>query len=703
MPEPPERIAPIGSPEDREGRVRVGVDTGGTFTDFVVADEATGEVTIRKLPSTPENPATAIVGGLSALLGPSGTPGGRLVSHFCHGTTVGTNALLEGKGARTGLLVTAGFRGIYEIMEQARPYGAALFDVAYAKPRPLASGRATGEVTERVDASGGVVAALDEDALRETLQSLRRAGVESLAVCLLFSFLNPEHERRVADIAREVLPGCPISLSSEILPQIREYYRLSTTVINAYLQPRLATYLRDLDARLSELAVGRRYVMQSGGGMTSFAGATRRPATTLLSGPAAGVIAGSRLARDCGVASAITFDMGGTSCDVALIEGGRPAVTTLASLDGRHIALPMMDIATVSAGGGTLAYVGAAGTLEVGPHSAGAVPGPACYGRGGERPTVTDANLVLGLLSQESGSGLRLDAGRAARAIDDHVAAPLGLTRERAAGGILDIVDTTMEEAVKGISVSRGHDIRDFALVAFGGAGPVHAASLLDRLRMRAVIVPPHPGVFSAMGLLMTDVQRDYVRSQPSPLDDLSPEAVAGTFAALAGPAVEELCGEGFAAGEIALDYALDLRYRGQGYELTVDVGPAGVRDLAVVRKTFDELHNDRFGHMAPAEAVEVVSYRVTARGPIPHLTFAERTRRGTGAEDARTGRRRVFLDGGWAEAAVYARDRLDVGARVSGPAVVEQSDSTVVVRSGQTAETDRRGNLVVTRGAVAA
>src|SRR3984893_15800463 len=394
-------------------RYRVTVDTGGTFSDFVYLDEATGEVSISKVPSTPDDPSRATRNGIQTLI----EKGVRAddISFFCHGTTVGTNALLEGKGVRTGLLVTEGFRGIYPVGEQARPYGTAIFDVMYDKPAPLVPPSLTGEVKERVDFRGHVLRPLDGAALRETVRELAAQGLESIAVCLLFSFLHPQHEARVREIVLQEMPGCSVSLSCEVLPQIREYYRLSTTVINAYLQPILARYIAQLDRRLSDAGITTRqkYVMQSNGGMATFSAAARRGVSTVLSAPAGGVTAGVLAARMNASRDVITFDMGGTSCDVALIKAGEALLSSRGNIEGRDLAVPMLDINTVSAGGGTVAAVDRFGVLQVGPASAGAVPGPACYGRGGEMPTITDCNLVLGYLGENDflGGRVRLRLG----------------------------------------------------------------------------------------------------------------------------------------------------------------------------------------------------------------------------------------------------------------------------------------------------
>jgi N-methylhydantoinase A len=681
-------------------RYRVTVDTGGTFSDFVYLNEATGEISIAKLPSTPDDPSRAILAGVDALTATGAAAAD--IGYFCHGTTVGTNALLEGKGAATGLLVTEGFRGIYPVGEQARPYGTAIFDVAYDKPVPLVPQHLTGEVKERVDFRGNVLRALDEAALRATVRELKAQSIESLAVCLLFAFLHPGHEARVREIVREEMPDCSVSLSSEVLPQIREYYRLSTTVINAYLQPILARYIAQLDRRLAAAGVATRqkYVMQSNGGMATFAAAARRAVTTVLSGPAGGVTAGAFACRAGGFGNVITFDMGGTSCDVALIKDGAPLLASRGKIEGRDLAVPMLDINTVSAGGGTIAEVDRFGLLRVGPRSAGAVPGPACYGRGGAAVTITDCNLVLGYLGADNflGGRMRLDAAEARAAIEAKVARPLGLSVAEAAEGVVRVIDVKMEEAIKAISTMRGHDLRDFMLLAFGGAGPVHAGRIARDLGMAGVIVPRYPGVFSAIGLLLSDVEHDYVRSQLTLLSETPPAAVNGMFEQLAAQALEELRGDGFARDRIRITRALDMRYAGQGYEIAVPcrAGPLEAADLPQLRVAFDRQHQAMFGHMAPQEPVEIVSYRVRGAGLVPPVAMPRFERAGTMLADARRGLRRVRFDGKERDCPIYERERLDVGLELAGPAILDQLDCTTVICPGQFARVDEWKNLIV-------
>jgi N-methylhydantoinase A len=681
-------------------RYRVTVDTGGTFSDFVYLNEDTGEVTISKVPSTPDDPSRAILQGIETLIEKGVRP--EAISYFCHGTTVGTNALLEGKGVKTGLLVTEGFGGIYPVGEQARPYGAALFDVMFDKPAVLVPPSRTGEVKERVDFRGKVLRPLDEAALRDTVRALKVQNIESLAVCLLFSFLHPEHEARVRDIVLEEMPDVSVSLSSDVVPQIREYYRLSTTVINAYLQPILARYIAQLDRRLSAagLATRQKYIMQSNGGMATFAAAARKAVTTVLSGPAGGVTAGAYACRMTGLKNIITFDMGGTSCDVALIKDGEPFVASRGKIEGRDLAVPMMDINTVSAGGGTIARVDRFGVLQVGPDSAGAVPGPACYSRGGEMPAITDCNLVMGHLSPDNflGGRMRLDAERARNAVESKIARPLGMGVDEAAEGIVRIIDVKMEEAIKAISTMRGHDLRDFMLLAFGGAGPVHAGRMARDLGMAGMIVPLYPGVYSAIGLIMSDVKHDYIQSRMTPIDALSPADVNAMFARLEAHAAEELREDGFAPAAIEIQHALDMRYAGQGYEITMPCGSA-LQDggLAALRRQFDAQHKMMFGHSAPEEPVEIVSYRVRGVGRVPPVEMPLFKRTGASLADALLEKRRARFDGQAIDCPVYQRERLDVGLSVPGPAILDQFDCTTVIYPGQTARVDEWKNLIVT------
>ncbi|MSP95120.1 MAG: hydantoinase/oxoprolinase family protein [Alphaproteobacteria bacterium] len=685
------------------GRYRVTVDTGGTFSDFVYLDEGTDEITVAKLPSTPDDPSRAILAGVEVLLAKGVAPAD--ISYFCHGTTVGTNALLEGKGVCTGLLVTEGFRGIYEVAEQCRPHGAAIFDIFYDRPPLLVPASRTAEVRERVSAVGDVLLPLDEDALRQTVRALGAEGVQSLAVCLLFSFLHPKHEERARTIVAEEIPQCAISLSSEVVPQIREYYRLSTTVINAYLEPILARYIANLEGRLSAARVTtpQKYIMQSNGGMATFAASAKKAVATVLSGPAGGITASVQTCRTTGYANLVTFDMGGTSCDVALIKDGQPSVQNRGTIEGRHISLPMIEINTVSAGGGTLARVDALGQLQVGPESAGAVPGPACYGNGGTEPTITDCNLVLGYLGENNflAGRMKLDAAAAHRAVES-VAQKLGMEAADAAEGIVRIIDVKMQEAIKAISTMRGHDLSDFYLLAFGGAGPLHAARIAAELGMAGVVVPLYPGVYSAMGLLMSDVKHDYIRSRIGGLAKTNSADVGRLFDELEALARQDLRDEGFGADRITIERSLDLRYAGQGYEITVGIDfPLQADSLQNLRRRFDETHRQMFGHTAPDEPVEIVSYRLRGIGRVPEVKLPKFKPEGRSLKDALRETRTARFAGKMLDCPVYFRDRLDVGVQFEGPAIVDQLDATTVIPAGHSARVDAFKNIVISaRGA---
>ena len=680
-------------------RYRLTVDTGGTFSDFVYWNEDAGEIAIAKLPSTPDDPSRAILAGVQVLLDRGVAPAD--IGYFCHGTTVGTNALLEGKGVRTGLLVTKGFRGIYEVAEQCRPHGSAIFDIFYDRPALLVPPHLTGEVAERVSAKGEILLALDEAALRATLRGLRDGAPEAIAVCLLFSFLAPAHEERVAAIIAEEMPGCAVSLSSDIVPQIREYYRLSTTVMNAYLEPILARYIGNLEKRLTGAGLTTRqtYIMQSNGGMATFAASAKKAVATVLSGPAGGITASVQTARTTGLLNLITFDMGGTSCDVALIKDGAAAVQNRGKIEGRDIALPMIDINTVSAGGGTLARVDRFGQLEVGPQSAGAVPGPACYGRGGLEPTITDCNLVLGYLGQDNflGGQMRLDAAAAHRAVQSHIADRLKLGVDEAAEGIVRIINVKMQEAIKAISTMRGHDLTGFHLLAFGGAGPLHACAIAAELGMAGVVVPLYPGVYSAMGLLMSDVAHDYVRSKLGSLRSLSADQIGVEFARLEKQARANLREEGFADGAIRIERALDMRYAGQGYEITIALDDSLSGDfLPALRARFDETHKQMFGHTAPEEPVEIVSYRVRGIGKVPPVALPKHAPQGRALSGALRETRKARFGGVTLNCPVYQRERLDAGVRFTGPAIVDQLDATTVIPPGAAARVDAFKNILI-------
>ena len=683
-------------------KYRVTVDTGGTFSDFVFFNEETGEISITKVSSTPKEPFQAVLNGVQELLDQG--VAAKNISFFCHGTTVGTNTLLEGKGAKTGLLVTAGFRGIYEVMEQTRGYGPATYDLFFEKPKLLALPYYTEEIPERVDFRGEVLKAIDIESTLQAVRSLKKKGVESVAACLLFSFLNPSHELKIKEIMEKEFPEASLSLSCEVLPQIREFYRMSTTVINAYIAPVVGRYLARLEGHLREMGVTtpKLYIMQSNGGVSTFQGSAKKAAATVLSGPAGGVIASLGISQRAGIKNIITFDMCGTSCDVALISDGNPVITTQGRINQRPISLPMLDIHTVSAGGGTIARIDTVGGLQVGPDSAGADPGPISYDHGGQEVTITDANLVLGVLNPDKflGGKMKLNKPKAERLLQEKIARPLGLDLLEAADGILKIINVKMEEAIKAVSSQRGYDIRDFTLVAFGGGGPMHAGKIALDLGISSLLIPFAPGVTSALGLLMSDVKHDYVRSKLVALKEIDLEEVNRLFAQLIEQARADLRSEGFKDNEMALQASLDLRYAGQGYELTVPspMPPLKATDLDLMRRRFDSQHEQAHGHKAESEPVELVSLRLVSTGLVPQAKLSPVKSTGKNLEAAKTGERKIFFgkEHGMLNCRIYLRNLLEPEHAITGPAVIEQMDTTTVIHPEQEATVDSYRNLIV-------
>jgi N-methylhydantoinase A len=647
---------------------RLGVDVGGTFTDLVAL--VGGEVVTAKVPSTPADQSQGVLTAVRA-------SGVENVGAFAHGMTVATNALLERRGARTALVTTEGFRDVLEIGRQDRPR---LYDLTAARPPALVPRELRFCVRERMGPEG-VLEPLDEASVRDVVAALGEAGVEAVAVCLLFAFLHPEHERRVGAAIREALPALHVSLSSEVLPELREYERFSTTAADAYLGPRLGAYLASLAARAEREGLPAPLVMQSSGGVIGIEEATRGAARCVLSGPAGGVVGAAHVGRAGGHEHLLTFDMGGTSTDVAAIVGGEATTTTGAVVAGVPIRHPMVDVHTVSAGGGSIARADPGGALRVGPRSAGAEPGPAAYGRGGEEPTVTDADLYLGYLAD----GARLGGGElvlrrepAERALA-RLGAELGLDPLAAALGVRRVADAEMVRALRVVTVERGLDPRDFALVAFGGAGPMHACAVAEELGVGSVLVPRASGVLSALGLALCDLRRDLVRPL---LGDPGREDLEPAFCELETRARVEL--EGARCARLA-----DLRYRGQSFELTVDAGNAG----ALVER-FHAAHERRFGYAMPDEPVELVAVRVVATVAVERPPLREPVAHGATAER----RRHCVVDGGWREVAVLERAALGAGAEIRGPAIVELPEATCVVEPGWAGAIDEVGTLVLSR-----
>ena len=661
----------------------VGVDVGGTFTDFLVARE--GGLSLHKRPSTPRDPAQAVLAGLEDL--------GLLPDEVVHGSTVATNALLERKGARAALITTAGFRDVLLIGRGTRPR---LYDLEPQRPPPLIPDALRLELRERVDHQGRVLAAPSPEEVARLLDDAAAAGAESLAVCLLHAYRNPEHERLVAAAARA--RGLPVSVSHEVLPEYREYERTVTTAVNAYVSPVMSRYLDRLGQELARRGVRSLRVMQSNGGSMAAETAGRLAVRTVLSGPAGGVVGALRVARAAGFDRVITFDMGGTSTDVALCPGVVPEQTETV-IGGLPVRTPAVDVHTVGAGGGSLARVDAGGALRVGPESAGADPGPACYGRG-TLPTVTDAHVVLGRLRPERflGGRMLLDAARARAAFAD-LAAWYGGDPAAAAAAVIRVANHNMERAVRVVSVERGHDPREFALVAFGGAGPLHACDLADALRIPRVVVPRFPGVLSAFGMLAADVARDFseavlapVPEDPAGAGDLA-RRLEARLAGLEERARREMAAAGEAGGWRAAR-ALDVRYQGQSYELTI---PVEAPHPDAFGPAFHQAHRQRYGHAAPGRPLEVVALRLKLWAPGPELAPAPAFP-DAGAGPSQVGEATVWFDGPTA-AAVHDRDRLRPGDAVAGPALVTQLDATTAIPPGWRGTVDGQGNLILERG----
>ena len=666
---------------------RVAVDIGGTFTDFVVLDEEAQRTTSGKVLSTPANPAEGVLKGLAQVVDDPAT-----IDFFVHGTTVGLNAFLERKGTRVLLLMTTGLRDAYSIARHDRKE---LYALQYRKPERLVPRRDVLEVAERMRWDGSVEMPLDETSLRPIIAKVSSEGVEAVAVCLVHSYVNPAHELRVREILTRECPGLSVTLSHEIAREWREYERASTAILNAYIAPRVGRYLQALESELDRLQVASTlYVMQSNGGITTARAARAQPVQTLLSGPVGGSIGGAALSRAIGRPNLMCIDMGGTSFDLSLVVGGRPTVSTETELEGLPVMMPLVDIHTIGAGGGSLAWLEAGG-LRVGPQSAGADPGPACYGAGGTEPTVTDANLFLGRLDPGYflGGRMSLDRDAAQRALSS-IASRLGLDDTAFAEGMLAIVNAKMADAMRTITVKQGIDPREFSLVAFGGAGPMHAAWLAEELDIAEVVVPWSPGTFSAWGMLQTDIRHDVVRSFYRPLQGLDAAEVVTGFRALEEEGAALLADEGVAADVRYFVRSADMRYVGQEYSVSVAVGDE-IR-LDEIGPAFHDAHRTRYGHATPDAPVEFVNLRVAAMGRVGVAATPFRAPEDVG--DPLLDRRPVVFDGKPHDTAVLLRDALHPGVRWEGPAVVVEESATTVVPPAHAVVVDDLGNLLITR-----
>jgi N-methylhydantoinase A len=683
---------------------RLGLDTGGTFTDVVAFDESTGGVFTTKTPSTPADPSIGFMAGVRKVAELASFDA-QSVSSVSHGTTVATNALLaeEGSFPGLGLIVTRGFRHILEIARQSVPqgYGNSYF---WVKPERIVPLHLVQEVTERLDFQGNVLTPLDEEDARRAAAWFRDHAIGCVGVCFLHAYARADHEQRVRDIFSTIYPDASVSISSDVLPEYREYERAVTTLVDAYVKPRVGRYVGQVDARVrAEIGADTPfYIMKSNGGVVSAREVAAQPITTLLSGPAAGALGAALLAQTAGFSRVLTLDGGGTSTDVAVIDDGLPHLTTEGRVGRYPVKVPMIDVATVGAGGGSIARRAVDGRLRVGPDSAGADPGPMCYAHGGQSPTVTDAALVLGRIPPHLlGGEIPLDPHLAFAGFEQ-LGESLGLSPERAALGVLEIAAWSQANAVRQVTVKRGLDVRDYQLVAFGGSGPLQAGKLLDILGLRGAMIPPDPGNISAFGLLTVDVKNDYVATSVQRDDLLDVERARTVFARLESQAREALAAEKFSPTVIALQRWADLRYFGQAWEVRVEV-PAGSFDRAaadeVVRR-FHAAHARTYGYSYADSAdqrIEWVNLRVVGIGPIrrPKVTPRQRDLRG-GVERALVGTRQVGFDDGLISATIYTRARLQPGDRLLGPSIVEEFGSTTVVFPGLEARVDDFGNLLL-------
>ncbi len=694
-------------------RFRLGVDVGGTFTDAVLISETSGEARVAKVSSTPADPSVGFLRAVARILHDADVQPSD-VSYLVHGTTVATNALIEGTTPPAAFITTEGFRDLLEIGRQVRP---SLYDVFFEKPRPLVSRDRCLEVRERLDASGGVLVPLDEAAVRRIAHGLASDGIESVAVCLLHAYLNPVHEERIAELLLEVHPGLSVSLSSHVCPEFREFFRASTTVINASIRPVVGAYLRHIETRLAgEGLAAELLVMQSNGGVLTFAAAADRPVYMVESGPAAGVMAAGFLADGLGHRDVVAFDMGGTTAKVGLIVGGRPSVTkeyevgaqALPGLgqsrgSGYPIRTPVIDLVEIGAGGGSVAWVDVGGILRVGPRSAGADPGPIGYARGGTEPTITDANLVLRRIDPRHflGGEMSLDVDLAREGIRARCAEPLGMDVVEAASGIVEIANAAMINALRVVTVRRGHDPRELVMVAFGGAGPLHANRLCADMQIRTLIIPPSPGTFSALGLLVTDLKHEFSRTRLMTADRAELEALDAIFSGMETAGRDRLLREGIAASAIRYERQIEMRYTGQSYELPVEVPPGDVTAdvLRAVVARFHGEHDRAYGHGFPDEPVELVNVLVSAIGTITKPARRKLPRDRIELGDARRGTAPVFFSEarGFLDTAIFTRGGLGAGDRFEGPAIVEEMDSTSLIHPGFRVEVDAYGNLVVT------
>ncbi|AMM41850.1 5-oxoprolinase [Candidatus Desulfofervidus auxilii] len=684
-------------------KFKIGIDVGGTFTDLVAFDEKAGEIFFLKVPSTPFDPSKGVIDALKDLMKKREPE----VSLFVHASTIGTNLFLGQLGLKIpkgAVITTEGFKDILEIGRQKRPE---LYNPFFERPRPLIERHLRFGIKERINFKGEVLKPIDEQEIKSVAQKIKQEKVETIAIVFLHAYINPEHEKKAKEILKQQLPGMVIMTSSEIDPEYREYERMSTTVINSLLVPVVSTYLRKIKNRLKELKVkAPLYIMQSNGGLATFEVASQIPVATIESGPATGVIASAYWSKMLGIENILSFDMGGTTAKAGVVVKGIPQMINEYEVGGNvhsgrilkgsgyPIRYPFIDLAEVSGGGGTIAWIDHGNALRVGPLSAGADPGPACYGKGGENPTVTDANLILGRLNPVgiSGGKIKVFSELAEKSIRKKIAEPLGISIVQAAYGIIEIVNTHMIRALRLVSVERGYDPRDFVILAFGGAGPMHAAFLAEGLGVKNIVIPPNPGVFSALGLMLADFRHDFVRNIMKPASEINTELLEKIFGEIEKKAKKILQKEGFSPNHIVMERNLELRYLGQSYELIVPFH----KNFKVILQLFHQKYQKMYSYSMPDEPVEVVNIHLIAYGLIRKPKF-RKIPFTSSSSDALIDKKMVFFKGNaWIETPIYSRDALLPGHKINGPAIIEQSDATTVIPPGWNAVVDEFLNLTL-------
>jgi len=678
----------------------IGVDVGGTFTDVTIVNPESGGIENHKLPSTPEDPSKAIMKGIKEILNLHDLYN-KDIAYLAHGTTVTTNALIERKGADTALITTQGFKDLLEIADQTRP---SLYDLFKEKPKPLISGELRYEVEERLYSDGSVRIPINKKQLTKIVEDIKRKGVKSIAVCLLFSFNNPIHEQLIVKEIEELYPSAYVSASYQIVPEFREYPRLTTTVMNAYLGPVMQRYMENFGDSVKRANIPvNPYITQSNGGIISIQESVSTPIKTALSGPAAGVVAATNIADLTGHKNLVTFDMGGTSADFSLIENGEPKVSMDRKIEGFPARIPMLDIHTYGAGGGSIAWVDEGGALKVGPESAGATPGPAAYGKGGTLPTVTDANVVLGRLNPKGilNEEMSLDVSASEKAIKEHICKYTNLSLIEAASGIISIVNANMMRGIRLISVEKGYSPNEFSLVSFGGGGGLHCGSLAKDLNISNIIIPLSPGTFSSMGLLVTDIKSDYVRTELIRPQEKNLDTVHDHFEEMEKEGRKLLESEKIPKEKRGFQRIIDVRFVGQNYELPIPVEPEdlSVSNIQDVIKRFHDIHEQTYGYSDKGAPVEFVNYRLTAYGEMPKVNFKkEKVLESTTIHSEE--KREVYFSEtdkpSFLETDIFRRAELNAGDKISGPAIVEQLDTTILILPSQTAYVDSYKNLII-------